>query len=478
MRASIILFITLLCCASLLFLDQEQMYLAGPLFSCLLVMVWMTYALWVKDGGIPVLDIGFICALATFVYSVLPLISFWANGFRFDSLSDARLSAYVLTAEEVGNFHWRHVLYLVGFAGSYLLFRKPSHIPTGGVELPSTSQRNAVLGLFLLLWSYFTILWATTGFTLRYSYESDGNLQFVQLISSMPLIVTQISVKLYGIFFFVKLALLFIVVQKCRAKSWRLVLLMWIVCEVVYTFELKGARSELVFFLIGAALMYHRLVARLSLRFLLPAGALFFAFFTFMGIYRSQMGFDETMVAIGQTQGGFLGVGGEFDALFGTAYDVYQRVVLGGGELPWYIYINDFINVLPPQQLLPFEKVPASEWYLRLIDNSGIGVGYMWGVITQSIVGLDWIELVIRGSVLGFVLAKAHQWYDRLKEDFMVNIVYIFLCIMVYYTFRDTTGALLGFLVWQVLPFYALMFIFSALFHPRRAGDIQRVQFS
>lgn len=438
----------------------------------------MTYALWVKDGGIPVLDIGFICALATFVYSVLPLISFWANGFRFDSLSDARLSAYVLTAEEVGNFHWRHVLYLVGFAGSYLLFRKPSHIPTGGVELPSTSQRNAVLGLFLLLWSYFTILWATTGFTLRYSYESDGNLQFVQLISSMPLIVTQISVKLYGIFFFVKLALLFIVVQKCRAKSWRLVLLMWIVCEVVYTFELKGARSELVFFLIGAALMYHRLVARLSLRFLLPAGALFFAFFTFMGIYRSQMGFDETMVAIGQTQGGFLGVGGEFDALFGTAYDVYQRVVLGGGELPWYIYINDFINVLPPQQLLPFEKVPASEWYLRLIDNSGIGVGYMWGVITQSIVGLDWIELVIRGSVLGFVLAKAHQWYDRLKEDFMVNIVYIFLCIMVYYTFRDTTGALLGFLVWQVLPFYALMFIFSALFHPRRAGDIQRVQFS
>jgi hypothetical protein len=478
MRAAIILFIALLCCASLPFLDQEQMYVAGPLFSCLFVMVWMTHALWKKDGEIPVFDIGFICAVATLLYSVVPLIAFWANGFAFDSLSDARLSAYVLTAEEVGNFHWRHVLYLAAFATSYLLFRKTSHIPTGGVEYPGTAQRHAILCLFLLLWSYFTILWAATGFTTRYSYQADGNLQFVQLISSMPLILTQISVKLYGIFFLIKLALLFIVVQKCRAKSWRLVLLTWIVCEGVYTFELKGARNELVFFVVAAGLMYHRLVARLSLRFLLPAGALFFALFTFMGIYRSQIGFDETMVALGQTQGGFLGVGGEFESLLGTAYDVYQRVALRGVQVPWYIYINDIITVLPPQQIMPFEKVSGSEWYLRLIDASGLGCGFMWGVITQCLVGFDWTELFLRGFALGFILAKVHQWYDRRKQDFMANIVYIYLCINVYYTFRDTTGALLGFVVWQVLPFYGLLFIFSPLFHSRRAPAIQRVQFS
>jgi hypothetical protein len=478
MRTAIILFITLLFCVTLPFLDQDQLHVAAPVFSCALIMVLMTCALWKKDGGIPVLDIGFICAAATLFYSVVPLIAFWANGFAFDSLSDARLSAYVLTAEEMGNFHWRHVLYLAAFATSYLLFRKPSHIDTGSVEYPSSSQRHAIVCLFLLFWSYFAILWATTGFSVRYSYESEGNLQFVQLISSMPLIVTQISVKLYGIFFLMKLALLFIVVQKCRARSWRLVLLIWIVSEVAYTFALKGARSELVFFFVAAALMYHRLVARLSLQFLLPAGALFFALFTFMGIYRGQMGFDETMVAIGQTQGGLLGVGGEFESLFGTAYDVYQRVTLRGGEVPWYIYINDIITVLPPQQIVPFEKVAASEWYLRLIGASGLGCGFMWGVITQCLVGLDWTELFLRGFALGFILAKVHQWYDRRKQDFMANIVYIYLCINVYYTFRDTTGALLGFFVWQVLPFYGLLCMFSALFRSRRAPAMQRVQFS
>ena len=467
MRATVILFITIVCCMSLFFLDEDQLHLAAPMLSCILVIVWMTYALCMKDGTIPVLDIGIICALASFVYSVVPLVAFWANGYRFDSLSDARLAAYVLTPEEIGNFHWRHVVYLAALAGSYLIFRKGSPIPTGGVEYLDRSQRHAILCLFALLWSYFIILWVTTGFTMHYSYQEDGSLQFLRLMSAMPLIVTQISVKLYGIFFLTKLALLFIVVQRCRAKSWRLVLLIWIVCEVVYTFELKGARSELVFFLIGAALMYHRLVARLSLRFLLPAGALLLAFFTFMGIYRSQMGLDETMVAIGQTQGGFLGVGGEFEALFGTAYDVYQRVVLGGGELPWYIYINDVSTLLPPQQLLPFEKITASEWYLRLINVSGMGVGYMWGVITQSIVGLDWIELIIRGSVLGFALAKIYDWYTRRNENFLANIVYIYLCIRVYYTFRDTTGALLTFIVWEVLPFCALFLMFRALFPSR-----------
>lgn len=478
MRFAIILVISLICGISLFFLDQDQLYLAPPILSCILVMLWLAYALWKKDSGIPVLDIGFICALATFVYSVVPLVAFWANGYRFDSLSDARLAAYVLTPEEIGNFHWRHVLYLAAFAASYLLFRKPSHIPTGGVEYPSSSQRNAVLCLFLLLWSYFTILWATTGFTVRYSYQEDGTLQFLQLISSMPLIVTQISVKLYGIFFLTKLALVFIVIQKCRAKSWRLVLLIWIVCEVVFTLELKGGRGELILFLIGAALMYHRLIAPLSLRFLLPAGALVFALFTFMGIYRSQTGFDETMVAIGETQGGFLGLGGEFETLFGTAYDVYQRVVLMGGELPWYIYINDVSSVLPPQQILPFEKIAASEWYLRLIGISGAGTGFMWGVITQSIVGLDWIELIIRGSVLGFALAKIYDWYTRRQENFLANIVYIYLCIRVYYTFRDTTGALLTFIVWDVLPFCGLLLIFKILLKSpgKRAG--REVQFS
>jgi hypothetical protein len=464
-----LIFVTLLCGASLCFLDQDQVYVAAPLLSCVLIMVLMTCALWKKNGGLPILDIGFICALATFTYSVVPLISFWANGLQFEIHSDNRLLAYSLSPGEMGDFHWRHVLYLATLATSYLFFRKESQIPTGGLEYPDNSIRRAIVALFLVLWLYISLLQLVTGYRFNASYASDNYLENIRLLSYMPLVVTQISVKLYGALFLAKLALFLIVVQRCRDKFWLFVLFVGIASEAAYIFQLKGARSELFFLLMGITLMYHRSIAPLSLRFLVPSAALAFALFTFMGIYRGQMDVEETMMTLSQTPGWGLGVvGGEFETLLGTAYDVYQRVVLPGTELPWYIHLNDFTGILPPQQFVPFEKLAASEWYLRLIDASGLGVGYMWGVITQSLVGLDWIELILRGLLLGFILAKIYEWYARRKEDFLANIVYVYLCIRVYYTFRETTGALLTIIVWEILPFCALLMVFKGLFSGRR----------
>lgn len=146
----------------------------------------------------------------------------------------------------------------------------------------------------------------------------------------------------------------------------------------------------------------------------------------------------------------------EFQALLGTAYDVLQRKE-AGAVLPWYLYINDFITILPPQQLLPFEKVRASEWYLRELGISGTGVGLMWGVISQSIVGLDWIELALRGAILGYILARFHRWYLKHQSEFVATLLYMFFCLKVYYTFRDTTFSLLANLVWEFIPFYLIM---------------------
>jgi len=121
------------------------------------------------------------------------------------------------------------------------------------------------------------------------------------------------------------------------------------------------------------------------------------------------------------------------------------------------LHINDIITVLPPQQLVPFEKVAASEWYLRELGLSGTGKGLMWGVITQSIVGFDWLELALRGALLGYILARIHRWYLKHQTGFMETLVYMFLCLKVYYTFRDTTFYLLANIVWEIIPFYILL---------------------
>src|SRR4029077_15926157 len=101
---------------------------------------------------------------------------------------------------------------------------------------------------------------------------------------------------------------------------------------------------------------------------------------------------SSLQIDLAQASGGLFSATNEFQSLFSTAYDVLQRKQ-AGAYLPRYLYLNDFAAILPPQQIMPFEKVAASEWYLREIGMSGSGVGFMWGVISQSIVGLDWIEL-------------------------------------------------------------------------------------
>ena len=81
----------------------------------------------------------------------------------------------------------------------------------------------------------------------------------------------------------------------------------------------------------------------------------------------------------------------------------------------------------------------------------------MWGVISQSIVGLDWIELAIRGALLGYILARIHRWYVNHQTGFLETIFYMYLCLKVYYTFRDTTFSILSNFICEIVPFYIIL---------------------
>jgi hypothetical protein len=211
------------------------------------------------------------------------------------------------------------------------------------------------------------------------------------------------------------------------------------------------------------------MIKPLTMKFLITSGAMLLAVFIFLGLYRSYFDVADMQADLSSGNAGIFSVRNEFQSLLGTAYDVHRRKE-AGAYLPWYLYINDFITILPPQQLMPFEKVAASEWYLREIGLSKTGLGLMWGVISQSIVGLDWLELALRGAILGYILARFHRWYLKHQSGFLETLLYMFLCLKVYYTFRDTTFSLLANLVWEVIPFYILLRIGVAIL-PRKVGD-------
>ena len=456
----------------LVFMTEDEIYVAAPGLVCVVMIIWLWMTLWDRDGQIPFFDVGVFCALATLVYTVYPLINYWADGLHFGRFSDNRLQQFNILPEELGFFHWRHVLYLSFLIFSYSFFRGKGTIEIGNVPIPNRSTRQIIIIFFLLLMGFLFALQLISGVNfLGSSYESEAFTKNFDAASNLPLIFLQIANKLGGIAFIFKLALVFIVVSQYKKGKFRMILIAWIVAEITYTIWLKGGRTGLILFLVSIALFYHRMVNPLPMKFLFVSGLSVFAFFNFLGLYRAYINVGDLQWSLEQIEGGFLAGGNEFQALLGTAYDVW-RMKEAGVDLPWYLYINDIVNILPPQQIMPFEKIAASEWYLRQIGMSGTGQGFMWGVMSQSIIGLDWLELAFRGAILGYILAKFHRWYLKNQSGFLATLFYVFFCLKIYYTFRDTTFSILTNVVWEIIPFYLLLRIGTAILSRKVRYDV------
>jgi hypothetical protein len=434
-------------------MSPQEQRIALPGLVCVNLVAWLIVTLWDRNRKLPLFDVGVFCALSTLVYTIYPLINYWAAGMQFGILSDNRLFNYNVSPVDLGAFHWRHVLYLLSLVVVYAACRGKSCFGTGNVRVPNIDTRFVILTSFLLLGLFFYLLFLTAGTSPKImSYQSAQSYQEnFQAYLALPLILRQIASKLVPIMFVFKLMLLFIVVQRWASRGWRFFLFVWIFLEVLSAICTKGSRTELVLFSMVVALFYHRFVKPISWKLLLVAGFSLFIFFNFLGFYRASENIWSTFGTLKTIGGGFWGANNEFQSLLGTAYDVMQRKATGM-QIPRYLYFNDIVTILPPMQMIPFEKISASEWYLKEIGLSGSGAGLMWGVISQSIIGGDWAELAIRGAFLGYILALIHRWCVRHSSSFFVTVFYAYLCLRIYYTFRDTTLAPISDFVWVILP--------------------------
>jgi hypothetical protein len=185
-----------------------------------------------------------------------------------------------------------------------------------------------------------------------------------------------------------------------------------------------------------------------------------FMAFMFLGVFRSFLNLGDLVRALEEFKT-IASANNEFQSLLGTSFDVY-KMVERGTDIPPILAFNDFTPMLPPQQLLPFQKISGADWYLIQIGQDGTGVGFMWSVISQSLIGFGLVELVVRGVVLGWFLAQIHHWYQRRYTKFLPTVIYVVLCLASLGTFRDTTGSILWFIWWALIPF-ALMFYLLGL---------------
>lgn len=169
----------------------------------------------------------------------------------------------------------------------------------------------------------------------------------------------------------------------------------------------------------------------------------------------------------------FMAVTNEFQAVYATAYDLFMRRESGNLEnVPWQLYVSDLYMVVP-SQLLPFYKWDPSQWYLNLIEYQEPVGGFMFGVISQAIIGLDWVELLLRGCLLGGVAASIHWWYVRRASEFWTTLLYLFLCVWAYYSFRASSFYIVYFVLYRFLPVVLLVRFTGTLLKPADRSAVE-----
>ena len=416
--------------------------IAAPMLAIAEILLLFLSVLWARDGVPPVFESGTLCMLATALYGIFPLLGFLLMQGQWYRNADSRLFAYAFLPSELGMFGWRYVVYTASFALAYLAVRRDAAVNTTAFEMPRGTATAAIVIILAVLYLYKVAVRIVYGYELDVSYAEGYRL--AAAIGRMPYVVLQFSQNLVAALLVAQQAVMVLLLARWRTWSFRLALVAWIGFEIVSRSLIMGSRTSLVLLLLSAGILYHRLVKPLSFRLLALGGMVLVTGFLFLGVIRN----GQSVVPDNVIQGS-----NEFQSLFVTAFDLHKMNEAGRLRVPWQVYLSDAYLCIP-SQVLPFDKLDPSSWYIDVIGQTGLGNGYMFGVLAQTVVGLGWIELVLRGIALAACLAWLHRWYVRRAVYFWPTVFYLFVSIWTYYTFRSTTFYIVYYILYRFVPVF------------------------
>lgn len=390
----------------------------------------------------PFLDVGLFFSAALFLYSVVPSVGMLVTGSGLTGFADNRLSnKYQIGPEDVAPFIWRYFVLFAAFSVTYLRFRR-SAASTELRPFIAGAKLWILAGILIVVYAYSVILELVFSINLSPNYADVS--ENLMRLSNIPLVVAQITNHLLQIGFVAKLAVMIALFTRFESRGVRNLLLGWLIIQIIAAIFERGSRSGLFLTLIAYLLLYHTYVRHFSLRQLTVVGACLIGGFLLIGFVR--MDFDE----VGSISAlNVLTTTNEFQSLLGTVYDLYRMKEDEDLHVPVAIYFADLWRPIP-QQFLPFEKPDQAEWYLSMIDAQGIGVGYSFGILSEAVIGFDWLELVMRGVAIGAIFAWIHNRYVRNPQSASLTLVYLWLCLKSYLIIRNSTFYLLAAFLYQV----------------------------
>lgn len=456
---------------AVLFFEPDDRLLAAPMLAIGLIATFYMMTLWTRDGSPPVFEPGTLCMLAITVYGMLPMAGFIQMHGQWDRFADGRLQNYAFIPSEIGMFGWRYVVYAAAFAVTYLLIRGRARIRTTAFVMPNSASQAAIVLIFLGLFACKVLLKVTYDYDPDdFSYADAEGSVARSLAKVIPFFILQIGHNVLGALFVVELGVMILLIAQWRKRWCRYALGAWLAYEAISTVVRFGSRGRVVLLLISAGVLYHRLVKPVRFRGLITAGTLLLGAFLLYGAVRVV---DSSELMEERSQHVLTG-GNEFQGLFTTAFDIYKKKAAGEiPHVPWQLYVSDLYFPIP-SQMLPFEKIDPSMWYIDLMGQTDQGIGYMFGVMAQAALGLGWIELALRGAILAAALALLQRWYVRHALYFWPTLFSLFVSIWAYYTMRATTFYFEYFILYHFVPVLLAAKLLETLFSRMRGRKVEQ----
>jgi hypothetical protein len=441
---------------SYFFANSDERLLLNPVVLSAAIILAMIEYFWRRDRQLPIVDVGVLCALITLIYIALPAIFYIKAGLTFTVRSDARFIHMATTTADVADFLWLVTAYIIALCVAYAALRGPG-MP--GPQLAISTDLHAgwaLAAIVALALIYQVGIEHSFGVNLNPNFHELHELHMKDVQAPLPLFVAQMSHNILGIGQIAKLGIIAFVFAR---KGWLLgsVLAAWLLVETYSTVSTMSERTYLAMLIMAVILSSHRMVK--------PIGPVI-AVATAIALLAGLIGFGYVrQSASGGDISNIWSRTNEFQVLMANGISIpWQKARGVFHDVPWQITYNDFIMLIP-QQLLPFQKLDASEWYLQQLGwLPHQGNGLMFGVVAQSRLGFGLPEIIVRGAVLGAVLAFIHRLCVKHANSLTAFIIYLWLCTSIYYTYRASTFYIATWAVYRLIPFVLLFWLFSWMF--------------
>lgn len=406
-----------------------------------------------RDGRAPADDIGVIFLLVLALYTTLPPLFWLLQGGTYNSIFSGRLLQLQPSTED--NFYLLTIAlgYALGFAAVYLGSRRRIPRPVVPTAIPFIN--SSVMAGAIVIISLTMVISLFLGFSGAIG-TAESYIDRYRVFLELPTALRQLTKIVAGFSGFAQLVILVSLVQRWpRHRAWFVLY----VLTILFSFDAEGSRSSVATGLLSVVIAWHVLVRPISRsRWLLMFGT-GMTLFLILGFWRDLVSWNA-LVELNSRDFSL----GEFDAIWANGVDLLHRKEISDFNIPFTLYSAEFFAFIP-SQLLPFEKMSFSNWYL---DNFYYqfqlkGTGFAFGAVSQAVVGGGFFEALIRGGLLGAISVWLIRWQRASKGRWWRFPLYLYLLIFAFQSVRDTTFRLFGDVIQIVLPTILLITIIGRI---------------